>query len=104
MLPECSLLLFVFLAEIRNIKRWDPHVLLERSWGGVLGTDQLGEAHVESPDHQGNKWKDEERHTDDQGGSFKMNLKWYSHFERLFGTSYKAKCCLTTYTPAIMRE
>ena len=28
---------------------------LERSWGGVLGTDQLGEGHMESPGHQANK-------------------------------------------------
>ena len=79
-------------------------MLLERSWGGVLGTDQHGEGHMESPGHQGNKWKDGERHSDDQGGSLKMNLKWYSHFERLSGTSYKAKCSLTTYTLAIMLE
>ena len=30
-------------------------MLLERSWGGVLGTDQHGEGHMESPGHQGNK-------------------------------------------------
>ena len=44
---------------------------LERSWGGVLGTDQLGEGHMESPGHQANKWKDEER-CDDQ-----VMVKWW---------------------------
>ena len=42
--------------------------------------------------------------SDDQQGSLQMNLNWYSHFERLFGTSYKAKCALTTYTQAVMLE